>query len=158
MANTRVAVPAAPARARGRTKAARTGYLSAIGVRDESPRGIKKAIEAGLPYAAALALQDSFALSFEQLAAMLHLSSRTLERRRTGGSLDPASSDRAVRLARLYSLVLELFEGDAEASRAWLKARNPGLDSLSPEDLMASETGALLVEALLGRLENGVFS
>jgi len=83
-----------------------------------------------LPYSAVRALQDALGLSFGQLAEMLRVSPRTLERRKVGGSLDAVTSDRALRLSRLYSLVLDLFEGDVEGSREWLKEKNAALDGL----------------------------
>jgi putative toxin-antitoxin system antitoxin component (TIGR02293 family) len=139
-------------------KTADGGYWSMLGIKDRSPGGIKKAIAAGLPFTAINKLQSAYAINFEELAAMLQVSSRTLVRRKIGGTLDPAVSDRAIRLIRVYSLARDLFEGDEEAAREWIKRKNRSLDDFSPETMIGTETGASLVEDLIGRLENGVFS
>jgi len=136
----------------------REEYTKLAGIRDRGPKALKKAIEAGISYSAAEALGEELSLGPDRLAAMLRLSSRTLQRRKEKGRLDPIASDRAIRLVRIYCLVLELFDGDRDAARAWIKRPNPALEGLPPEELIATETGASLVESLVGRLEQGVFS
>ena len=79
--------------------------------------------------------------SFKGLADALHVSPRML-----------------VRLGRIYSKAVELYEGNEEAALAWLKRRNKALGGVPPVDLIKTEAGALQVEHLIGRLEHGVYS
>jgi putative toxin-antitoxin system antitoxin component (TIGR02293 family) len=51
-----------------------------------------------------------------------------------------------------------LFEGDREAAIEWLGAPRPALGGVTPFSLIASEVGGREVEALIDRLEHGVFS
>ncbi len=134
------------------------GYWSVLGVQAKSPKMILKMIQKGLPYTTVKLLQDTFELNRSQIAAALQMSSRTLERRKKSGRLASIESDRAVRLLRVFWHACELYEGDQEAALEWLKRRNSAFEGLSPEEMIATEAGTALVENLIGRIENGVFS
>ena len=81
----------------------------------------------------------------------------TLHRRKKSGHLDRAESDRLVRYARLFSRASEALGGIAGA-RSWLIAPARAFHGECPLDYADTEIGAREVEALLGRLEHGVFS
>jgi putative toxin-antitoxin system antitoxin component, TIGR02293 family len=93
-----------------------------------------------------------------QLAEYLGISSRTLERRKADGRLKAAESERLVRLARLFELAAELFQGDTVRAARWMQVRRDALDRESPFSYSRTEAGAREVENLIGRLEHGVFS
>lgn len=59
------------------------------------------------------------------------------------------------RIARIRDRAAEVF-GDRERSRKWLERPNPALGQKSPAELLASESGALRVEQMLGRIEHGI--
>jgi putative toxin-antitoxin system antitoxin component (TIGR02293 family) len=85
-------------------------------------------------------------------------SPRTLQRKRAaGGRLSPDESDRLARVARLVSRAEEAL-GSAEKALHWLRQANRGLGGARPLDLLDSDAGALAVERVLGRVEEGVFS
>ncbi len=134
------------------------GYWSVLGVKVNSPKTILKMIQKGLPYTTVKLLQDTLELDRTQIATALQMSFRTLERRKKSGRLDSIESDRAVRLLRVFWHACELYEGDQEAALEWLKRRNSAFEGLSPEEMIATEAGTALVENLIGRIENGVFS
>ena len=67
----------------------------------------------------------------------------------------PASKRKA---AALFALVLELFEGDAEGARRWLRTPQRGLGGAVPLELASTEIGARLVENLIGQLEHGILA
>jgi putative toxin-antitoxin system antitoxin component (TIGR02293 family) len=134
------------------------GYWSILGAKPNSPKAIMKVIRGGLPYATIKLLQDTLELNRYQIATVLQMSSRTLERRKKSGKLDSIESDRALRLFRVFWRARELYEGDQEAALKWLKRKNAALEGLAPEEMIETESGAVLVENLIGRLENGVFS
>ncbi len=48
--------------------------------------------------------------------------------------------------------------GDADAAVSWLKRPNRALEDLAPLELLETETGAVFVKNLIGRLEYGVVS
>ena len=133
-------------------------YVVFLGLHDYESEPLLERIERGFSYAAFEELQKSIDLSLAELADLAQISVRTLNRRKEKGRLEPDESDRLVRLSRILWLSLVLFEGDFEAARGWLSRKQIGLGGARPLDLVKSEVGAREIEALIGRLEHGVFS
>lgn len=133
-------------------------YVHYLGLRSYRTAALLKRIEEGLSYAAFERLQRHLDMSAVDLGKAILISTRTLSRRKASGRLEPDESDRLVRLTRIFGLTLDLFEGDEERAREWLTRRQVGLGGTRPIDLVSSEVGAREVEALIGRLEHGVFS
>jgi putative toxin-antitoxin system antitoxin component (TIGR02293 family) len=115
-------------------------------------------IRSGLPAASALAFKAALGLTNDELAAVLGVSPRTLARLDPAKShLDAVSGDRLVRSARLYAIASEVLEDEREAAR-WLKSSQPALGGAVPLELAQTDVGSRAVEALLGRMEHGVFT
>ena len=115
-------------------------------------------IKAGLPVRTALAFKNTLGLTNDELAALLGLSARTVLRWSPGRSkLDVASGDRLVRAARLFAIASEVLE-DGEAAVRWLRAPQDALGGATPLELATTDVGTRAVEALLGRMEHGVFT
>ena len=115
-------------------------------------------IEAGLPAASALAFKETLGLTNVELAALLGTSARTLARWDPARSrLDPVSGDRLVRSARLFAIAADVLE-DSEAAARWMKAPQRALGGAVPLHLAQTDVGARAVEALLGRMEHGVYT
>ena len=111
----------------------------------------------GLPLAEFHALREVLGLTEERLGGLLGMSRATLHRRKADGSLDRAASDRLVRYARLLVRASEALGGE-ESARSWLAAPALAFHGECPLDFADTEIGAREVEALLGRIEHGVFS
>jgi putative toxin-antitoxin system antitoxin component (TIGR02293 family) len=114
-------------------------------------------VRSGLPLAEFYAMRDTLAVTEERLGGLLGLSRATLHRRKKTGYLDRTESDRLIRYARLVSLASEALGGIAGA-RSWLLAPAYAFHGECPLDFADTEVGAREVEALLGRIEHGVFS
>ena len=115
-------------------------------------------IHAGLPAASAMALKEALGLTNAELATVLGISPRTLARLDPARTrLDAVSGDRLVRTARLYSIAAEVLE-DAEAAARWLKSPQRALGGKIPLHLAETDVGSRAVEALLGRMEHGVYT
>jgi putative toxin-antitoxin system antitoxin component (TIGR02293 family) len=117
-----------------------------------------KAVEHGLSFQTLQRFEKESGLPSTAIAQILRLPRRTLSRRKAAGRLSDLESERLVRLAGLYQKALDLFEGDAAATRAWLSSPNRALARRAPLSLAATELGARVVEDLIGRLEYGVYS
>lgn len=115
-----------------------------------------RVVAEGFAYDAIERLRVAIGLTLEEVAACVAVPVRTLARRKAEGRLDPHESDRVLRAARLFQAALELFEGDAEAARAWFHAPHRSLDGKKPLELASTDVGSREVEALIGRLEHGV--
>jgi len=133
-------------------------YITGLGLKSSDIIELQDEIEHGFPFAVLRRIQHHYSFSFAELAQALRVSTRTLERRKEAGRLDPLESDRALRLSRVYAKAVELYEGNNGAALAWLKRKNRALGGMPPVDLISTETGALQVEHLIGRLEYGVYS
>lgn len=122
---------------------------STLTIRD--PRRVRE----GLPVETYDEIKRVLDLSDQQATALVHLSPRTLGRRRTEGRFQADESDRIARVARLADLALEAFEHDAGAVRAWFKSPHTLLDGEAPLDHIDTELGARAVEDLLNALRYG---
>ena len=115
-------------------------------------------LKRGLPPSTFDRLKDELGLAAEVLADLTGVSTRTLARRKKRSEpLAPATSERLLRLARLYEIATEVLGDEAEA-RQWLKTPNMALGGRTPLDYADTELGAREVEDLLGRLAHGVFA
>lgn len=140
------------------------GILQALGGRgvmasepDSAAEWVHR-IQAGIPFASAVAFKEALRLTNAELASILGISARTLARLDPAkGRLDSVSGDRLVRAARLYAIAAEVLE-DAEAAARWLKAPQRALGGATPLRLAESDVGTRAVEALLGRMEHGVYT
>ncbi len=116
------------------------------------------AIEHGLPLTSAWQVRSHLALSEQELAALLGVSTKTLQRlgRQPDARLATIQSDRLYRLARIFQLAEQVLE-DTDSARRWLKTPAPGLEQRTPLDLLRTEIGARQVENLLGCIEHGLY-
>lgn len=114
-------------------------------------------VREGLGFEEFHALQDMLGVTEERLAGLLGMSRATLHRRKKTGHLDRSESDRLVRFARLMSRATAALGGH-EGARSWLSSPALAFGGELPLDFADTEVGAREVEALLGRLEQGVFS
>jgi len=114
----------------------------------------------GLPYAVLLNLVDQLtALTIDDIAAAVGLSTRTLRRQREQPA-KPMPADLASKtwlLAETLSQATALF-GSRDAAERWLARPAMGLDGERPIALMRTLQGAELVTEFLGRLEHGVYN
>jgi len=115
-------------------------------------------IQSGLPGACAFAFKEALGLTNQELASVLGMSARTLARLDPAKSrLDSVSGDRLVRSARLFAIATDVLE-EAQAAAHWLKSPQRALGGAVPLDLAQTDVGSRAVEALLGRMEHGVYT
>ena len=114
-----------------------------------------QAISVGVPSRAVRVLEGS-GLTRDDIRQIIP--DRTLERRiAQGENLKPEEADGLARLVRVVSLARRVFENDDLADE-WLRTPNPVLDNLIPIQMARTDLGGREVEAVLMRLEHGVFS
>jgi len=84
---------------------------------------------------------------------------RTLNRRETSGQLlSSKEADKTVRVARVTARAQQIFAGQPAYAAAWLRERKSSLGDRTPLQLLATESGALVVEEQLIGIENGMFA
>jgi putative toxin-antitoxin system antitoxin component (TIGR02293 family) len=136
----------------------RHAYLSLLGLRSFDTAGLVKRLEEGISYAAFERLKKSLQVSSQQLAEVALITPRTLARRKKAGRMRSDESDRLVRLARVFSRAIELYEGNVDSAQAWMMRPNRAFAGVSPFEMAKTEVGAREVENLIGRIEHGVIS
>jgi putative toxin-antitoxin system antitoxin component (TIGR02293 family) len=134
-------------------------YYSWVGVRAKDVVGVVERVEKGLPLQSLERLAKLLEIkSSSEIASLLLIPPRTFYHRKKARRLTPGESDRLLRAARIFGLVVDLFDGDREAARQWLRTPKRALGDATPLTFAATEVGAREVEDLIGRAEHGVFS
>jgi putative toxin-antitoxin system antitoxin component (TIGR02293 family) len=118
---------------------------------------LQDAIRSGLPFATLEAVMEKLDLSLNEVAAVLHIPERTMARRKKERKLPPDESDRVLRLARVYAHATEVFESEEDAA-GWLKDPNRALGGSRPLDMLDTDVGVQKVDAVLTRIQHGVYS
>ena len=117
--------------------------------------GSYKSMSGGIPSRAVRALEES-GVTRDDIRQVIP--DRTLERRiAQGENLKLEEADGLARLVRVVALARRVFEDNTLADE-WLRTPNPSLDNLIPIQMARTDLGGREVEAVLMRLEHGVFS
>jgi putative toxin-antitoxin system antitoxin component (TIGR02293 family) len=133
-------------------------YLLLLGLDPvDTPRLVER-VEEGFSFGELERLRQNVGLSREEISELVQIRPRTLDRRKKEGQLHPDESDRLLRASRVFGRAIALFEGDVEGALRWLSSSQRALGGAVPLEMARTEIGAREVEALIGRLEHGVFS
>jgi putative toxin-antitoxin system antitoxin component (TIGR02293 family) len=123
----------------------------------DTPRLVER-VEEGFSFRELEHLRQNMGLSRVEMAELVQIRPRTLDRRKKEGRLHPEESDRLLRASRVFGRAIALFEGDVEGALRWLSSSQRALGGAVPLEMARTEIGAREVEGLIGRLEHGVFS
>jgi putative toxin-antitoxin system antitoxin component (TIGR02293 family) len=134
------------------------GGRKVLGKTVRNPDELTHLIRRGLPAGSLAALAGKLHIGNSVLSRKLGIPQRTLTRRLSQASLlTPAESDRTVRMARIYANAVEMI-GNEEKATEWLSTPNRALGGERPIDQLDTDTGARVVEDILGRIAYGVYS
>ena len=112
----------------------------------------------GLPVQTLTVLAGQMAIERRSLAKLVGISERTLSRRLAKGeSLSAEESDRTVRVARVVAKAMDTL-GTREKAAHWLQASNLALGGSVPLEMLDTDTGVREVEAILYRIDYGIYS
>ncbi len=119
---------------------------------------LRRLTREGLPVGTLPALAESLSIERKTLAKVVGISDRTLSRRLANHSrLSAEESDRTMRVARVFAKAVDTFGTEEEASR-WLQSPNLALGDEVPLNLLDTDAGSKSVEAILLRIDYGVYS
>ena len=133
-------------------------YAKLIGIKASDRMELSEKVQVGFPVKSFISLTKTMELSNKQLAELVQISSRTLNRRLKEGILKADESERLLRFSRIFTMATNLFEGDSSSAQNWLRNSNRALGGESPLEASKTEEGSREVENLINRLEHGVFS
>ena len=88
---------------------------------------------------------------------ILNVSVKTIERRGGKAKFNSQTSSHAVEIAKLVQHTYEVFQ-DEEKVKTWLNTPNRALHDHAPVDLMKTMTGLRMIDMILVRIEEGVYS
>ncbi len=88
---------------------------------------------------------------------LLGMSVKTLERKTPKEKLDQQVSSHAIEIAKIMQHAWEVF-GDEEKLRRWMNRENRALNDLKPVLLLKTLTGINMVNDILGRIQEGIYS
>src|SRR6185312_2550605 len=111
----------------------------------------------GFSKSALLALGKKISLTLQELANILHISERTLQRYDDTEIIKTEYAEKAVELARLYTRGEEVF-GSIDKFKTWMKTPLYVFKGETPVSLLDSSVGFDMVFKELGRIEHGIFA
>lgn len=130
-----------------------------LGLDVTNPIDVHRELLAGLPFSSLAKFERASKLTWSEIARIIGVPARTLARRKQKKTkFRPDESERLYRLASLYRLAIELFDGDEAAAKHWLESPRKAFGGASGFELARTEVGARRVESLIHQLENGVFA
>lgn len=138
-----------------------TSFLGLLGgaksVKLSSDFDIVKLARQGFPKKALLALAKKISLNIQELANILHISERTLQRYEDDAIIKTEYAEKAVELARLYTRGEEVF-GSMDKFKLWVKTPAHVFNGEAPVTILDTSAGFDMVFKELGRIEHGVFA
>lgn len=114
-------------------------------------------IRKGIPKKAIDHLMQKIGLSEAEMAQILHVSKRTLQRRAPREILNPEQTERIIELAKLYSKGEEVL-GEIGQFSEWMDQKLLALGNKKPKDFLDTSIGIRILLDELGRIEHGVYS
>ena len=112
----------------------------------------------GISKASVDALARSIGVNKKSMAEeILNVSVKTLERKAPDDKLDAKISSHVLEVARVMQHAFEVFE-EEEKARQWLNRKNRALNGAKPVQLFNTLTGINMVNDVLTRIEEGVYS
>ncbi|ETS29272.1 toxin-antitoxin system antitoxin component [Photorhabdus temperata] len=140
-------------------KAATNALWRFVGLPAERGLDLTRFLQNGLPLNVIDNLHEWSEMSKSDILRIAGINERNIARRRSAGcTLNANESERIARFIRVFDAAVCLFDGDKQAAYEWLNNPVKGLGYVAPVSLIATESGAIDVLDLIGRLEHGIFS
>jgi len=134
------------------------GLLSGIKpINFSSDFNIVQLTRQGLPKRVLLSLIKNISLTLQELANIMHISDRTLQRYDDDEIVKSEYAEKAIELARLYTRGEEVF-GSMEKLKIWMRTPGVVFNGESPLSLLDTSAGFDMVFTELGRIEHGIFA
>lgn len=111
----------------------------------------------GLPKSAVTSLSKILGISMEKMSDLLHVSHRTIQRKRNTDLLNTYSTEQVLEIAEVISRGIEVL-GTLEDFTAWLHSKIRHLNYKKPIHFLDTHFGTNMVLDTLGRIEHGIYS
>lgn len=131
------------------------GGTEVLGTKVQSDRDLEKVVLKGLPTNVVPEVVKKIYPGQTDKIYQLVPRSTFIRRQRAGSLLNVEESQKAERLARVYSFAVEVWDSEEKAREFMIKS-HPMLENRTPFDASLGELGARQVEEVLGRLMFGI--
>ena len=111
----------------------------------------------GVTKDALLRLASSLSMSISEMAELLPVTERTIQRYKRKQRFNRVVSEQVLQIAEVTVRGGKVF-GDREKFLSWMKSPSPALGNRTPASLLRSRFGTEVVLDELGRIEHGVIS
>ena len=111
----------------------------------------------GIPKKSVIHLADFLNIPLKEVASLLNISYKTLGRKKPLERMDTLSSSLSIEIASTMARGYMVFE-NAEKFNRWLHKKNKALEGKTPYELLNTPTGINIVNKLLTRIEEGVYT
>jgi putative toxin-antitoxin system antitoxin component (TIGR02293 family) len=112
----------------------------------------------GITKAAINTLAQHLGISRKFIAEdIFDISVKTFERKEDSGKLDRKTSSHALEIAKVLQHAYEVFR-DEEKVKRWFNRENKALNNFKPVELFNTLSGLSMVNDILGRIQEGVYS
>ena len=111
----------------------------------------------GVTKDALLRLASSLSMSISEIAKLLPVTERTIQRYKRKQRFNRVVSEQVLQIAEVTVRGVKVF-GDREKFLSWMKSPSPALGNRTPASLLRSRFGTEVVLDELGRIEHGVIS
>jgi putative toxin-antitoxin system antitoxin component (TIGR02293 family) len=111
----------------------------------------------GIPKLSVSNLSELMNVPMKDMATLLNVSYKTLGRKKGTDTLDGLTSSLSIEIANTFTKGLSVFE-DPVRFNHWLQKENRALNGEKPFNLLNTPTGIKLVNQVLGRMEEGVYT
>ncbi|GAC1438861.1 MAG: hypothetical protein NVSMB63_03260 [Sediminibacterium sp.] len=111
----------------------------------------------GIPKLSVINLAEIMDVPMKDIAALLNVSYKTLGRKKSADILDSLASSLSIEIAHTIAKGLSVFESP-DKLKHWLQKENKALHGKKPFELLNTPTGIKMVNRVLGRIEEGVYT
>ncbi|HVS96833.1 MAG TPA: antitoxin Xre/MbcA/ParS toxin-binding domain-containing protein [Puia sp.] len=118
---------------------------------------IIRLIDNGVPKSSVDHFSDSLSIPMTSIAPLLNMSYKTLTRKKKNERFDSIVSSQIFEIACTYAKAFEVFKDRDKVTR-WFNKPNKALNGQHPFALLHTATGTKLVNQVLGRIQEGVYS
>jgi len=133
------------------------GGQKVLGTRLQSRMDLVELANQGLTKVAVSNLARHLSLSLKDMAALLPITERSLQRYTARHHLNQTVSEQVLQIAGVVARGTEVF-GGKDRFLAWANQPSTALSNKRPLELLGSRFGTGLVLDELGRMEHGIFS
>ncbi len=111
----------------------------------------------GLPKSVIVTLSGLLGISMEKMSDLIHISHRTIQRKKSDDLLNVYSTEQILEIAEVISKGIEVFNS-LEVFTKWLHQDIRYLNFQKPLNYLDTSFGTKMVLDILGRIEHGVYS